>query len=134
MTQDTETIIMGRIRKEIDVDGRKCWTLFDSGARNSYITRTAVGEMDRSELKNPVPIRLGGGEHTIREVCNIQGWLDGHALHFQAGIVEEIGRDEMGRDIDVLFGALAMQQWGIGLDPQNERLDLSHFTTEFLEF
>ncbi len=27
---------MGRIRKMIDVQGRQSWTLFDSGARNTY--------------------------------------------------------------------------------------------------
>ena len=45
-----------------------------------------------------------------------------------------IGQDEDGRVIDVLFGALPMQLWGIRLDPQNEVLDLSHFTRDFVEF
>ena len=33
-----------------------------------------------------------------------------------------------------LFVALAMQLWGIRLDPPNERLDFSHYTRDFLEF
>ena len=28
---------MGRIRQDIKVKGKKCWTLFDSGARNTYV-------------------------------------------------------------------------------------------------
>ena len=134
MSQDTETIIMGRIREEIDVDGRKCWTLFDSGARNSYITRRAAGELNVLPLSEPTATRLGGSVHQIREACLVQARLDSHALHFQAAVLDDIGQDEDGRDIDILFGALAMQLWGIRLDPQNERLDLSHFTSEFLEF
>jgi hypothetical protein len=125
---------MGRIRRDIETDGRQCWTLFDSGARNSYIARRAVGGLDTSSLTNPDSVRLGGGKHVIGEVCNVQARLDGHPFHFQARVLDEIGHDEDGREIDVLFGALAMQEWSIRLDLKNERLDLSHFTTEFLEF
>jgi len=134
MPQATPPTIMGRIKRDIDVDGRKCWALFDSGARNSYIARHAVGDLDITTLKNPDSIRLGGGQHTVRELCNVEARIDGHPCHFQAGVLEEIGHDEDGRDIDILFGALAMQQWSIRLDLENECLDLSHFTTEFLEF
>jgi len=28
---------MGGIRQRIKVDGRECWTLFDTGARNTYV-------------------------------------------------------------------------------------------------
>ncbi|MFQ5731812.1 MAG: retropepsin-like aspartic protease [Planctomycetaceae bacterium] len=134
MAHVTDTTIMGRIRIELDVDGRKCWTLFDSGARNSYISRSAAEGLNLLDLSDPTSTRLGGGIHEIREACLIQTRLDGHPLHFQAGVIDEIGRDEAGREIDILFGAIAMQLWGIQLDLQNETLDLSHFTTEFLEF
>jgi hypothetical protein len=39
-----------------------------------------------------------------------------------------------GRRIEVLFGALAMQQWGIRRVPDEERLGLSHYPEEFIEF
>jgi hypothetical protein len=48
--------------------------------------------------------------------------------------VEEIGTDEDGRRIEVLFGALAMQAWGLKLDPQSERVDWSRFSTDLVEF
>ncbi len=48
--------------------------------------------------------------------------------------MEEIGSDEEGRRIEVLFGALAMQQWGIRPIPDEERLDLTHYPKEFVEF
>ena len=49
-------------------------------------------------------------------------------------VIDEIGRDEDGRPIEILFGALAMQQWGIRPVPDEEDLDLSHYPKEFLEF
>jgi hypothetical protein len=42
--------------------------------------------------------------------------------------------DEEGRTIDVLFGAPAMQMWGIRLDPPQEKLDFTHYTRDFVEF
>jgi len=49
-------------------------------------------------------------------------------------VVDEIGTDEDGRAIEILFGALAMRQWGIRLIPDEEKLDLSHYPDEFVEF
>ena len=49
-------------------------------------------------------------------------------------VVEKIGTDEEGKPIEILFGALAMQQWGIRLNPEEEKLDLSHYPEEFIEF
>ena len=51
-----------------------------------------------------------------------------------ARVVDEIGNDEDGRPIDILFGALSMQEWGIRLDLQNENLDWTRYTTDFVEF
>ena len=49
-------------------------------------------------------------------------------------VIDEIGKDEEGTSIDILFGALAMQQWGIRPIPDEEKLDLTHYPEEFLEF
>jgi hypothetical protein len=38
-------------------------------------------------------------------------------------VIEDIGKDEDGKLIEILFGALAMQQWGIRLNPAEEKLD-----------
>jgi len=47
---------------------------------------------------------------------------------------DQLGDDENGTPIEILFGALAMQQWGIRLIPEQEKLDLSHYPEEFVEF
>jgi hypothetical protein len=49
-------------------------------------------------------------------------------------VIDEIGKDGEGKDIEVLLGALAMQQWGIRPVPDEERLDLTHYPKEFVEF
>lgn len=134
MTTATGTTIMGRIRQELEVDGRSCWTLFDSGARNSYITRRAAQGLPKLALAVARRTRLGGAEHDVREACLVPVQLGGYHIEFQAGVLDEIGHDEQGREIDILFGALAMQLWGIRLDLKNEQLDLSHLSTDFLEF
>jgi hypothetical protein len=36
--------------------------------------------------------------------------------------------------IEVLFGALAMQQWGIRPITDQEKLDLTHHPKEFVEY
>ncbi len=125
---------MGRIRLEMDVAGHPCWTLFDSGARNSYIVRSATNGLDRQPLAVPRTSALGGQVHKVEEVCLVFARLEGQPLEIKASVLENIGQDEDGRPIEVLFGAIEMQMWGIKLDLPNERLDLSHFTKEFVEF
>ena len=124
--------VMGRIRSEIDVNGRQYWTLFDSGARNSYIVRRATRALDRTKLPVPRKTSFGGRTHQVKEICLVLATVEGHRVEFQANVVSEIGVDEDGRSIDVLFGALAMQLWNIKLDLKNECLDFSHFTPDFV--
>jgi hypothetical protein len=45
-----------------------------------------------------------------------------------------IGNDEDGNPIEILFSALAMQQWGIRLIPEQEKLDMSHYPEEVVKF
>jgi len=42
--------------------------------------------------------------------------------------------DEDGKALEVLFGALAMQNWGIRLVLDKEKLDMTHYPKEFVEF
>ena len=42
---------MGRIRQMIAVDGRECWTLFDSGARNTYVIPAVADLLKTFSLK-----------------------------------------------------------------------------------
>ena len=98
---------MGRIREMIDVDGRKCWTLFDSGARNTYII-PAVAELLKT-LPTPRTIRtaLGGAVKETNTEALLHAEIEGHKISAHALVINEIGNDENGRPIEILFGALA---------------------------
>ena len=125
---------MGRIRQMIAVDGRTCWTLFDSGARNTYVIPSIAELLQTSSTPRTIRTALGG---TIRETNTeavLHAEIEGHQVSTLALVIDNIGPDEDGRPIEVLFGALAMQQWGIRLIPAEEKLDLSHYPDEFLEF
>lgn len=134
MAQDTNTVIMGRIRKEIEVAGRKCWTLFDPETRQSYITSEAAANLLCEKLRQPRQTSLTGVAQQIQEICLVIAKLEGYSVDFLAHVVDEIGRDEHGCDIDILFGSLAMKQWGITPDLATGRLDLTHYGSTFVEY
>ncbi len=123
-----------RVREMITVDGRECWTLFDTGARHTYVTPTVAELLVTSDTPHPIRTGLGGTVREIRKRALLEAEVEGRFISTNAMVVDEIGRDEDGRPIEVLFGALAMQQWGIRPLPDEEGLDLSRYTDEFVEF
>jgi hypothetical protein len=127
-------VTMGRIRQMIKVDGRDVWTLFDSGARNTYIIPEVAAQLVTTTLPRPTYTKLGGETKVSTQAAVLVGEIEGKPFHTEAMVVDNIGNDEEERPIEVLFGALAMQQWGIRLIPEEERLDLSHYPAEFTEF
>lgn len=125
---------MGRIRTEFQIDKRLLWTPFDSGSRNTYITAGASRGLKRLPLKTVRKVGLGGRHHSLQTLCLIEGTIDGRSIDTEAYVIKDLGQDEAGRPIDILFGTLAMQKWGIRLVPEDERLDLTHYPKEFLEY
>ena len=125
---------MGRIRQMINVQGRDSWTLFDSGARNTYIVPEVASVLATSGLSQPIRSALGGAVQEINQIAILEAKVEGLPISTHAMVLDRIGQDDDGKPIEVLFGALAMQQWGIRLIPELEQLDLSHFPDEFVEF
>jgi hypothetical protein len=124
---------MGRIKQKIKVDGQECWTLFDTGARNTYVIPSVAQVLTTSTIR-PIRTALGGGVRETSTAALLEAEIQGHSISTHALVIEKIGNDEDGKPIEILFGALAMQQWGIRPIPDEERLDLSHYPEEFLEF
>ena len=56
------------------------------------------------------------------------------AICISSNVVDELGRNEKGIEIGMLFGATDMQVWNINLDLKHETLDLSRFRKEFVEY
>ncbi|MCL0089907.1 retropepsin-like domain-containing protein [Dehalococcoidia bacterium] len=125
---------MGRIRQTINIHGRNVRTLFDTGARNTYIIPDVAAQLTITSLPRPTYTKLGGETKVSSQAAVLVGEIDGKPFHTEAMVIDRIGNDEEEKAIEVLFGALAMQQWGIRLIPEQEKLDLSHYPTEFTEF
>lgn len=77
---------------------------------------------------------LGGEVRETKTAAILEAEIQSHPISTHALVIDEIGKDEDGKPIEILFGALAMQQWGIRPIPDEERLDLSHYPDEFVEF
>ena len=125
---------MGRVRDQIVVKGKKFWTLFDTGARNTYVLPRIARLLSTSKLAEPFRTSLGGSIKEAKRTALLEGKVQGHRFSTHAMVLDEIGNDEDGKPIEVLFGALAMQQWGIRPIPDQEKLDMSHYSSDFLEF
>lgn len=128
---------MGRVYDDIKVNGGSLNTIFDPGAIRSYIT---VNGRKKASLKiffikKPFKTGLGGKRRKIEKYCDIQGKIKKNHFDIRAYLVGELGRDDKeGKEIDLLFGALDMQTWNIQLDLEKEKLDLSRFRKEFIEY
>jgi len=127
-------MFMGRVRKNIDVKGVAFWTLFDTGARNTYIVPRVAALLTTSALQKPIRTGPGGKVRDVNRAAVLDAEVQGCRISTHAMVVDDIGNDEDGKPIEVLFGALAMQQWGFRPVPDEERLDMSHFSQEFVEF
>ena len=125
---------MGRVRHDITVKGQKFWTLFDTGARNTYVVPRVAALLATSEMPKPFRTALGGKVREASRAAVLDAEVAGYKISTHAMVLEEIGNDEEGKPIDVLFGALAMHQWGIRPVPDQENLDMTHYSKEFVEF
>ncbi len=112
----------------------ECWTLFDTGARNTYVIPSVARILKTSEMAHAFRTALGGEVKETSTAAILEGEIEGHPITTHALVLEDIGKDDNGREIEILFGALAMQQWGIRPVPDEERLDLSNYPEEFVEF
>jgi hypothetical protein len=125
---------MGRIRQMIKVDDRQFWTMFDTGARNTYVVPTVAQLLTTAKPSHPIRSALGGEVKQADTTALLQAEIEGRQISTHALVVDQIGKDEDGKAIEILIGALAMQQWSIRPVPDQEALDLSHYPDEFVEF
>ncbi|MDI6810131.1 MAG: hypothetical protein QMD80_00365 [archaeon] len=125
---------MARVRANVTVGGRNCWALFDGGARNTYVVHDLASRLPTFELEKPEPVSLGGKVHGVEKICWLTCLVEGLPVRTHARVLEEIGTDEEGKRIEILIGALTMQEWGIRPVPDEERLDMTHYPKEFIEF
>lgn len=125
---------MGRIFDTLHVGKSRLYTLFDTGAKHSFVAGHSVAAAQVNDVRIPFKVKLGGQAHRVRKSCLLQGTLRKKPVFLNAFVLPEIGADADGRPIDVIFGADAMQDFGIRLSPEQECVDLAHYHCGFVEF
>jgi len=125
---------MARILKTIEIQGQPAQALFDSGAMNTYVRSSLLANAPRLPMTPPAHVGLGGQSIEIRELCLIQGKIEGLDFLADAVPVAELGRAD-GHELDAIIGALTMERWEIKLDPKAGALDLEGLRRrEFTEY
>jgi len=93
-----------------------------------------ITELPVFDITTPESVRFGGKVPQVNQNCWLDGKIEGLPVRCHARVLDNIGVDDDGKNIEILFGALAMQEWGIKLNLEEEKLDMSHYPKEFLEF
>ncbi len=124
---------MARTFKNILIEGKEAYALFDTGSIRSDIRKEFA-----SKIKwkiDPFRVGLGGYSFEINEACATNCEMEGLRFDIEAHPVEDIGSDEYGRRIDAIIGALSMEKWALIPDPKTGLIDLTALRKrEFLEF
>ena len=98
------------------------------------MTTSVAQILQTSDMARPFRTALGDEVRETRTSAILEAEIQGHPIATHALVIDEIGNDEDGKPIEILFGALAMQQWGIRPVPDEARLDISHYPEKFVEF
>lgn len=128
--------IKRRIYDTLVVNGASLHAIFDPGAQNSYITKSALTKLhlQPQPIGYTYRVGLGGKKQKIKEEASFLGKLHGFSLHLRPYLIDALGKSEEGKEIDLLFGILDMEKWGVELDIEHKKLDLSYLRKEFVEF
>lgn len=124
---------MARMFKDMKIEDKEVFVLFDTGSLRSYVRREFASGI-RQEVP-PFKVGLGGKSLELGEVCLLNCVIEGLEFDIKAYPVEEIGKDERGREIDAIIGATAMEEWVLILNPKTGEIDLTTLRKrEFIEF
>ncbi|MEW6686246.1 MAG: hypothetical protein AB1393_08575, partial [Candidatus Edwardsbacteria bacterium] len=120
-----------------EIEGRNVKALFDIGSLPTYVIRNFLEGVPIRLLSEPYRMALRGRVIEVREYCAVEGKIEGYAFDTKAIPIDDLGKVD-GREIDILIGALTMEEREISVNPKDSTLDLSGLKrrefTEFLEF
>ena len=124
---------MTRTFKEIEVEGKKAYVLFDTGSMRSYVRKELASNVRWKTI--PFTVGLGGRIYHVEEACALNCAIEGLGFDIEAHPVEDLGCDERDRRIDAIIGALAMEKWVLIPNPKTGEIDLTALRKrEFTEF
>jgi len=106
---------MSRPLVEVEVEGKKLNAVLDTGAWRSYIRSELAKDFPAVPVE-PFDVRLGGHSFKVKEGRIVSGKVkdsEERAYRFSEKLfpVSELGQ-ENGKEIDVLFGAVILEDWG----------------------
>ncbi|MEW6685422.1 MAG: hypothetical protein AB1393_04365 [Candidatus Edwardsbacteria bacterium] len=123
-----------RIVKETEIEGKKATALFDTDSMHTYVSSRLLEGVPIRFLSRPYKVALGGRVIEVKEHCSIQGKIEGLDFHTEVVPIDEVGRVD-GKEVDIIIGALTMEEWEIIPNPKDATLDLSGLKRrEFTEF
>lgn len=101
---------------------------------HTYVSGRLLEGVPIRTLSQPYKVALGGRIIEVKEYCSIEGTIEGLVFHTEVIPIDEVGKAD-GQVVDVLIGALTMEEWEIIPNPRDGTLDLSGLRRrEFTEF
>jgi len=128
---------MGRILRDVIVEGKPKKTIFDTGSVVSYITKDALPDCAVCIDIPLITSRVAGSTHKLTRRCFISGKLDGKHFDFDAFVIDKLGKvyEKQNTELDILIGAATMEEWAINVNPKEQTIDLTGLKRrEFLSF
>jgi hypothetical protein len=91
---------MGRVREMISVDGKQCWTLFDTGARNTYVIPTVADALITSETPRPIRTAFGASSKETTRRASLQAEIEGRPISTNAPLFAPIATMNSKQEIE----------------------------------
>jgi len=110
---------MSRPIVEVETDNEKLNAVLDTGSRRSYIRADLVERLPKVSV-HPFEVKLGGEVLRLEEGRVVSGIVkDSVGRAYRLGEilfpVRDLG-EESGKRIDILFGAIVLEDWGAVID------------------
>ena len=110
---------MARPLVEVEIEGRKLNAVLDAGSRQSYIRKEWAKNFSTAPVE-PFGVMLRGKAFSFKETKVVTGFVKDTAerkyrfatFFFE---VEDLGEED-GKRIDVLLGAVTLEDWGTVID------------------
>lgn len=123
-----------RIIKKIEIEKQEVTALFDTGALHTYIVKNFLKDVPIQKILEPYKVALGGRRIEVNEHCLVNGKIEGLGFSTYAIPIDELGKVN-GNTINVIIGALTMEEWEIIPNPKDGTLNLEGLKRrEFTEF
>jgi predicted aspartyl protease len=101
--------------------------LFDTGASRTFIRKDVAQRVgDAVKLPKPREIVLGDGETKteVNENINLVIMVDEYQISSDADVIDKLAHE-------LIIGANTLQEWGISLDPRQEKIIIKEPKTSF---